>query len=123
MAVCLSGTPAQAPRLISSAEDGLFSRFLFYAFKNEVVWLDPSISASNLVLNDHFDNLSQLVLNGIDFLSSEPTEFSLTPAQWSKLNTAFSRYLKDVAVFNGDDASAVVFRLGPFVSYRRYYQQ
>lgn len=112
LAVCLSGTPAQAPRLISSAEDGLFSRFLFYAFKNEVVWLDPSISASNLVLNDHFDSLSQLVLNGIDFLSIEPSEFSLTPDQWHKLNAAFSRYLKDVAVFNGDDATAVVFRLG-----------
>ncbi|MBK7633935.1 MAG: DUF3987 domain-containing protein [Saprospiraceae bacterium] len=112
LAVCLSGTPAQVPRLIASAEDGLFSRFLFYAFKNEVVWLDPSVSASNIVLNDHFDNLSTMVLNGIDFLSIEPTEFSLSQDQWAKLNATFSQYLQDVAVFNGDDASAVVFRLG-----------
>jgi hypothetical protein len=112
LAVCLSGTPAQVPRLIASAEDGLFSRFLFYAFKNEVVWLDPSVSASNIVLNDHFDNLSTMVLNGIDFLSIDPTEFSLTQDQWAKLNATFSQYLQDVAVFNGDDASAVVFRLG-----------
>ncbi|NCP53420.1 MAG: DUF3987 domain-containing protein, partial [Flavobacteriales bacterium] len=41
LAITLSGTPAQVPKLIASAEDGLFSRFIFYAFKADIVWRDP----------------------------------------------------------------------------------
>ncbi len=110
LAVCISGTPAQAPRLISSSEDGLFSRFLFYAYKNELVWIDPS--SSHVDLNDFFDDLSSKVLDGVDFLSSEPSEFVLSPAQWASLNKSFAAYLREVAIFNGDDAAALVFRLG-----------
>ncbi len=58
LAVALSGTPAQAPRLISSAEDGLFSRFLFYAFKNNIEWQDPFPKSNTIVYNDHFEALS-----------------------------------------------------------------
>jgi hypothetical protein len=67
LAVTLSGTPAQAPKLIASAEDGLFSRFLFYAFKNEIVWQDPSPHSHSIVYNDHFDALSQTVMDLIGF--------------------------------------------------------
>src|SRR5690554_8206625 len=49
LAVALSGTPAQVPKLIASAEDGLFSRFIFYAFKNEIVWQDPSPRPGGIV--------------------------------------------------------------------------
>ena len=35
IALALSGTPGQVPKLIYSVEDGLFSRILFYAFKRE----------------------------------------------------------------------------------------
>lgn len=38
LAITITGTPAQAPKLIASAEDGLFSRFMFYPYKNEIEW-------------------------------------------------------------------------------------
>lgn len=112
IAVALSGTPAQAPRLISSAEDGLFSRFLFYAFKNNLEWQDPSPIGKTMVYNDHFDKLSSQVLDLVDFLSHSPTEIQLTESQWGILNTTFTAILSEVTIYTSEAASGVVYRLG-----------
>ena len=112
LAVALSGTPAQAPKLIASAEDGLFSRFLFYAFKNEIVWQDPSPQSHTIVYNDHFDALSQSVLDMIGFLEHSPTEVQLQPEQWQVLNTTFAGILSEVTIFTSEEASGIVYRLG-----------
>lgn len=112
LAVALSGTPAQVPKLIASAEDGLFSRFIFYAFKNEIVWRDPSPKPGGIVYNDHFEKLSQNVITLVDFLSQYPTEVFLTKEQWSIVNQIYYDKLKDVVIFTGEDAASVVYRLG-----------
>lgn len=112
LAVTLTGTPAQAPKLIASAEDGLFSRFLFYAFKGEIVWQDPSPNRQTIVYNDHFDSLSADVLNLIEFLEQSPTNIQLTPEQWVSLNDTFERILSEVSIFTGENAAAIVYRLG-----------
>ncbi|MCB0536010.1 MAG: DUF3987 domain-containing protein [Bacteroidetes bacterium] len=112
LAVCLSGTPAQVPKLIQSAEDGLFSRFLFYAFKNDLVWHDPSPFGRKVSYSDHFNQLSIKVLQLIDFLSIEATEIELTYDQWQLFNKSFRDTLYQVGVFTGEDAASVVFRMG-----------
>ncbi len=112
LAVALSGTPAQAPKLISSSEDGLFSRFLFYAFKNEILWQDPSPRSQNLVYNDHFDALADEVLKAILFLEQCPTDIQLQPEQWDALNTTFAQILSEVTIFTSEEASGIVYRLG-----------
>jgi hypothetical protein len=112
LAVALSGTPAQAPKLISSAEDGLFSRFLFYAFKNEILWQDPSPKSHTVVYNDHFDALADEVLRIIGFLEQCPTDIQLQPDQWESLNTTFTRILSEVTIFTSEEASGIVYRLG-----------
>jgi Protein of unknown function (DUF3987)/VirE N-terminal domain len=117
LAVALSGTPAQAPKLISSAEDGLFSRFLFYAFKNDILWQDPSPIGKTVVYNDHFEALSCQVLDLIGFLDQSPTEIHLTAEQWQTLNAIFAQMLNDVTTFTSEEASGIVFRLG-LVMYR-----
>lgn len=117
LAVSLSGTPAQVPKLIQSAEDGLFSRFMFYAFKNEIIWQDPSPKKGGIIFNDHFEKLSNDVLQVYDFLEQHPTEVLLTPDQWQQLNVVFSKLLTNTVLFNSDDTSSIVFRLG-LVLYR-----
>lgn len=117
IAVALTGTPNQAPGLISSAEDGLFSRFLFYAYKNEITWQDPSPIGKTIVFNDHFEKLSFQVLDIINFLSLSPTEINLTGQQWAQLNTTFNTMLTDVTIYTSEDAASIVFRLG-LVLYR-----
>ena len=114
LAVVLSGTPNQVPKLIASAEDGLFSRFMFYAFKNDIIWQDPR-PQSGLNHTDHFKGLSQEMTRLQEFLSSSPTEIQLSTEQWDRLSETFNKYLTQVAVFTGEDAVSVVFRLGLIV--------
>ncbi len=112
LAVALSGTPAQVPRLIGSAEDGLFSRFLFYAFKNDIVWQDPSPNNQTIIYNDHFEKLSETVLNMVSFFENSKTDIQLQPQQWQAINTVFPQMLSDVAIFTSEDAAGIVYRLG-----------
>lgn len=112
LAISLSGTPAQVPKLIASSEDGLFSRFIFYAFKNEIVWQDPSPKQGGIVFNEHFDILSNDLLQISDYLEKQETNVELSEKQWNKLNQAFEKILTDTVLFNGEDTAGVVFRLG-----------
>jgi hypothetical protein len=112
LAITLSGTPAQVPKLIASAEDGLFSRFIFYAFKNEIIWRDPSPRPGGIVYNDHFEALSKNVMEMYDFFENSPTNIYLTQKQWDKLNNAFHDKLMNVVIFTSVDAASIVYRLG-----------
>jgi hypothetical protein len=112
LAVALTGTPNQAPGLISSAEDGLFSRFLFYAYKNEILWQSPAPNGDKVVFNDHFEKLSVQMLNIIELLTQSSTTVLLTTEQWQKLNTAFETMLTEVTIYTSEEAASIVFRLG-----------
>jgi hypothetical protein len=117
LSVALSGTPSQVVGLIASSEDGLFSRFIFYAFKVEPVWRDVSPYASNINLTDHFGQLSEQVVTLITFLKQNPTVVELSKKQWDRLNTTCGLWLQQVTVFNGIDSGSIVKRLG-IVMYR-----
>ena len=112
LAVALTGTPTQAPRLLSSAEDGLFSRFLFYAYKNKIEWQDPSPQSNTIVFNDHFEALSEQVLGLISLMEQSHTTIELTPSQWLTINTEFPLMLSEVVTFTSEDAAGVVYRMG-----------
>ena len=112
LAITLSGTPAQVPKLIASAEDGLFSRFIFYAFKADIVWRDPSPRPGGIVYNDHFEALSKYVMELYDFFENSPTNIYLTSEQWERLNNAFHDKLMTVVIFTSVDAASIVYRLG-----------
>jgi len=112
LAVALSGTPNQVGNLIQSAEDGLFSRFIFYSFKTEQKWRDVSPMAGGVNLTALFEKLGKQVFDLFGFLNSSPTDVQLTPEQWQTINKTFAKWLIDVAIFTGDEAGSVVKRLG-----------
>ena len=112
LAVALSGTPKQVFNIISSAEDGLFSRFIFYTFKTESKWRSPSPYDSTVNLTEHFNVLSVKVLQLVDFLNKTPTEINLTKEQWERFNPIFEKHLFDINAFVSEDAESVVKRLG-----------
>ncbi len=112
LSVALSGTPNQVTGLIASSEDGLFSRFLFYAYKVEQQWHDVSPYAGELNLTDHFKNLSEKVFEMITYLIQYPTYVELTKEQWGKLNETCSDMLTEVTTFIAEDAGSIVKRLG-----------
>lgn len=113
LSVALSGTPLQVQRLIPSAEDGLFSRFIFYVFRVEAHWQDVSPFNRRVSLNDYFADLSDKVKCMIlHYENEEPINFSLCEHQWRKLNESFTQRLEDVKNLVGEDALSVVKRSG-----------
>jgi hypothetical protein len=112
MSVALSGTPNQVTGLIASAEDGLFSRFLFYIFKVEQKWKDVSPNNHKINLTEHFKNLSCQVLEMVTFLQNGETEIHLTFDQWELLNRECEKWLDDITMFTAEEAGSTVKRLG-----------
>lgn len=112
LSVALSGTPNQVSNLIQSAEDGLFSRFIFYSFKTEQKWRDVSPLGGGINLTTLFNKLSNDVEELYRFLNLSTTDVQLTPEQWSQINNTFQNWLNEVAIFTGEEAGSVVKRLG-----------
>ena len=57
--ICLTGTPAQVLKLVQSAENGMFSRIMFYAFSSPNIWIDPSPKKGRVSHNELFDGLAE----------------------------------------------------------------
>jgi hypothetical protein len=112
LSIALSGTPNQVTGLIASSEDGLFSRFMFYAFKVEQEWKDVSPNAHSINLTDHFKNLSYKVYRMVLFLQREETTVTLTAEQWQQLNQTCKAWLQEVTMFTAEEAASIVKRLG-----------
>jgi len=112
LSIALSGTPNQVAGLISSSEDGLFSRFIFYTFKVDQKWKDVSPNANNINLTEHFNVLSIKVFNMVQFLRREETIVTLTNQQWQRLNQTCEEWLNEVTIFTAEEAASIVKRLG-----------
>ncbi|MBG8552578.1 DUF3987 domain-containing protein [Hymenobacter guriensis] len=111
LSVALTGTPGQVQALIPTAEDGLFSRFLFYAFEAPHVWRDVSPAAGRGNLTAYFDELAQHVTQMIGAVTA-PVVVQLTPGQWQQLNAAGTAWLAAAVAQTGEESGSVVKRLG-----------
>jgi hypothetical protein len=112
LSVALTGTPGQIEGLIASADDGLFSRFLFYVFKANATWHDVSPHSGLPNLSEIFSQLSVTVYEMKSYLKRNPTNFILSKKQWETLNESFTSMLSDVTIFNSHNAASIVKRLG-----------
>ena len=113
LSVALAGTPGQVEGLIKSAEDGLFSRFIFYVFKSDSPWIKAGPTIDGVNLSKHFEALSNKVLNFVEFLSSqEQIQFHLTEAQWELLNSYGDDCLNTLSTFISEDLASTSKRLG-----------
>ena len=112
LSVALSGTPSQVLTLIPSAEDGLFSRFLFYVFEVEVNWRDVSPEGKQQNFHSFFQSQSNKVKEMIPYLEKYPTEFHLQKHQWDELNNVFRTALEKTNHLMGTGALSIVKRLG-----------
>lgn len=111
LSVLLTGTPSQVTGLIPSVDDGLFSRFIFYAFSLPPVWRDVSPKPGENK-EAYFRGLSQKVAEMAAFLEQHPKDFQLTDNQWQYLNTFFDKMLSQVSHSVSEDISGTVKRLG-----------
>ncbi len=107
----LSGTPQQVFNLIPSAENGLFSRFIFYVMPTEIVWHDM-FDAQETTADELFKEIGQDFYQFHKLLSAQPIRFTLTADQRQRFNTFFSDTQEEYAAMYGDDIIASVRRLG-----------
>jgi hypothetical protein len=113
LSVALAGTPGQVENLIKSAEDGLFSRFIFYVFKSEAEWVDACETIGGVNLSEYFALLSADVLSFVEFIyQNETITFNLTSEQWSKLNIYGRSTTSNMITFISEDMASTSKRLG-----------
>ena len=112
LSTVLSGTPRQIAALIPDAENGLFSRFLFYYVDFQLTWLNV-FSGQGDALDETFDAISHQVLALYQLLLQSPDiRFSFTSAQKRVFNTFFSRAQRQYWKRLGDSIIASVRRMG-----------
>ncbi|SHI43645.1 Protein of unknown function [Hymenobacter daecheongensis DSM 21074] len=112
VSVALTGTPAQLKRLISTAENGLFSRFMFYTYKAPRVWLDVS-PGGGISLDGYFASLAAEVTKMLEVSDEKQVDITLLPESWAALNEACAAGLAEAeeqASTKGGESTAV--RLG-----------
>ena len=112
LSVAISGTASQVQGLIRSAEDGLFSRFVFYRFHVARKWRDVSPANGKAGLPKLTKTKAEELTTMVQYLIKYPSEFDLTERQWDRLNKRFDTSLNDVACFVTEEAGASVTRLG-----------
>jgi len=114
LSALLSGTPKQVSTLIPNAENGLFSRFIFYFLNVRPIWNDVFAGNSYQTLDSYFNHLGNQFHDLYKFLqsSSEPMRFCLTSGQQQAFNAYFSQTQNQYLYLCGLDYLATVRRLG-----------
>ena len=112
LSALLSGTPKQILALIPDAENGLFSRFIFYNMNLRLEWRDV-FSEGVVPLDDYFIDLGQRYFQFYQTLQqSQPIRFSLSVNQQKEFNQFFTEIQQEYSSLFGLDIVASVRRLG-----------
>lgn len=118
LSALLSGTPRQILSLIPDAENGLFSRFVFYYMNVRLEWINVFAEAENGTLDYHFQQFGNQFYQIYQILkSSEPIKFSFTKTQQNEFNAYFDEVQRQYSALFGLDIVASVRRLG-LITYR-----
>ena len=108
----LSGTPEQVFNLIPSAENGLFSRFIFYVMPTEIVWHDMFDASDGPTADELFKEIGRDFYQFHKLLGAQPIRFTLQQEQQRRFNAFFSKTQAEYAALFGNDIIASVRRLG-----------
>ena len=109
-AIAVSGTPGQITGLLSSAEDGLFSRMCFYTFSDKrVINVRPRKNYRSI--KTEFESLQQTVLKFWEWQNNNQKETQLTDEQWDALNRNIINWEKDFSIISVELESTAI-RLG-----------
>ena len=112
LALLLSGTPGQFPRLIPDSESGLVSRLLLYTCRNEAVWQDVSPEGDKMDMPKKLSELSEQLMNIAKTLRRRPLQVCLTLSQWARLNQCFKKWLHEADLFGDEEFLSVIKRHG-----------
>lgn len=113
LSTVLTGTPKQVLSLITDAENGLFSRFIFYYMRTKLEWQDVFQESADGTLDEYFQGLGEDFRDFYVVLkTSGEMKFRLTPEQGKAFNLWFENVQRDFAAKYGDELIASVRRMG-----------
>ena len=90
--LALTGTPNQLDLLMTSVQDGLFSRVLFYSFNAAPIWKTTYTSGISRSNKEIFEEYSAELCD--KFKSNTAQKFAMTEKQGLKLDNTFSELLR-----------------------------
>ncbi len=108
----LSGTPQQIFNLIPDAENGLFSRFIFYVMETELVWHNMFASHGGTTADEKFKEIGRDFFAFLKKFPKRPVQFTLSLSQMDQFNDFFEATQLRFAQLLGDEIVATVRRLG-----------
>jgi hypothetical protein len=113
LSAVLTGTPRQITNLIPDAEDGLFSRFMYYRFSLTNIWSDVFQKQTATGFDDYFNKLGYRFYTIYQTLcAGYEKEFCLTPPQQRSFNQCFEAWQTEFINLLGAESVANVRRLG-----------
>ena len=114
LAVALSGTPRQVHNMMPDVENGLFSRFLYYAFEDNSDFKNPFVSHRQVNYIDFFRLQGNRIFELHQQLSKlqQPISFMLSSDQARRFTGQFNTMLKRSKLLLGNDFEANIKRLG-----------
>ncbi len=115
LSTLLTGTPRQILNLITDAENGLFSRFIFYFLDTPIVWKRIfSDTSSTGSIDERFRELGADYYELFQILDAKSgyLNFSFTPEQGKDFDDTFDRWQEDSLADCGEDFVASLRRLG-----------
>jgi len=113
LSTVLSGTPKQVATLIPNAENGLFSRFMFYYMNIKPTWKNVFSSNNNVGLDDYYSQLGKVFLDLYKTLKNNPEiEIRLTTLQQQQFNTFFESLQTKYINLQPEEYIATIRRLG-----------
>lgn len=94
LSIHLTGTPDQVSKLIPNTDNGLFSRFIYYTYENDLNWRNPfAPNYEPLTLNDKMVQLSSNTLGYIANRLQSDLEFHLSEANLIKMDKFYTEII------------------------------
>jgi len=114
LAIVMAGTPNQVKRILPDSENGLFSRFMYYAFEDNGGFKSPFESGSQEDYISFFKEKGSVIYEYYQYLQSrtQPIVFKLTEDQGHRFTNCFDQVLRKDRVLVGHDFDASVKRMG-----------
>lgn len=114
LAIGLTCTAGQLPKLFPTFEDGLGNRFLYYGLNRKLVWNNP-FKKMEKTLDEVYEDLGEQSLELYHLMTSlgkRRIQFLLKDEQIEEFNTFFSDLLMEQFALLGDGITSFIFRLG-----------
>ncbi len=112
LSVVLSGTPGQLKAMFPDAENGLFSRFLFYNFTEKPRWQPKFQADDSFDLKDYYEALGEELYGFFQKMENQEVQMIYNQDQKDFFNRNFEKTLDDTYAVFPPAFLATVKRLG-----------